>query len=214
MTVGGFWRSNTLTLILLIMINLAIMTFGQTAWILLGILCLLGAGWLTFKQGMAAGHEACAVRSTVDTVAAEGGFGETKQDRKYAAQAWSASTGLKGMLLSALIPYAFGCLHIICTLLNVEPLILPTRIAAWVMSLPWWCVVLHWQPTFDHLTALSAAVLMITPFLLPLCGYVGYMQGPKLWSHTEEAMKQGRRRAKARSRVAKKRAPKVRGPEI
>ena len=214
MTVGGFWRSNALTLILLIMINLAIMSFGQTAWILLGILCLLGAAWLGFRQGMAAGHEACAVRSTVDTVSAEGGFGETKQDRKFAAQAWSASTGLKGMLLSALIPYAFGCLHIICTLLNVEPLILPTRIAAWVLSLPWWCVVLHWQPTFDHLTALSAAVLMITPFILPMCVYLGYMQGPKLWSHTEEAMKQGRRRAKARSRVAKKRTPKVRGPEI
>lgn len=214
MTVGAIWRSNALTLVLLIMINLAVMSFGETAWILLGLLCLLGAAYLTFRQGMAAGHEACGVRSTVDTVAAEGNFGDTKQDRKFAAQAWSAATGLKGMLLSALIPYAFSCLHIICALLNVEPLVLPTRIAAWALSLPWWCLVIHWQPTFDHLTALSAAVLMVTPFVLPLCGYAGYMQGPKLWAHTEQAMKDGRRRAKARSRVVKKKTPKPRGPEI
>ena len=214
MTAGGIWRSNALMLVLLIVANLAFMTFGQAAWIALGIASLCLSAWLAYKQGLACGHEACAVRSTVETVSADGGFGDTKQDRKYAAQAWSAATGLKGMLLSAVIPYAFGCLHIICTLLNVEPMILPTRIAAWVLSLPWWCVVLHWQSTFERLTPLGAAVLMITPFLLPLCHYAGYMQGPKLWARTEQAMKDGRRRAKARSRVVKKRVSKPRGPEI
>ena len=60
-----------------------------------------------------------------------------------------------------------------------------------------------------------AAVLMISPFVLPLCTFAGYMQGPKLWAKSEEAMAQGRRRARAKSRVAqKKRAPRVRKPEI
>lgn len=214
MTVGEIWRGNALTLFLLIIVNLTAMTFGQTAWILLGVLCLCGAAWLTFRRGLATGHEACAVRSTVETVSAEGGFSDSKQDRRYVAQAWSAATGLKGMLLSALVPYAFGCLHILCTLLNAEPLVLPTRVAAWLLSLPWWCVILHWQSTFEYLTPLGAAVLMITPFVLPLCHYAGYMQGPKLWARTENAMKEGRRRAKARSRVGKKRVRKPRGPEI
>ena len=65
MTVGGIWRSNALTLFLLMLLNLGMMSFGQTAWILLGRLALGGAAWLSVRQGLAAGHEACAVRSTV-----------------------------------------------------------------------------------------------------------------------------------------------------
>ena len=60
----------------------------------------------------------------------------------------------------------------------------------------------------------SAALLLITPFLLPLCVFCGYMQGPRLWARTEDAMKQGRRRAKARARVGKKTASKAEKPEI
>ena len=214
MSIGGIWRTNAVTLFVLILLNLAVMSLGEAAWIALGLLCLALAAWLSFRQGMAVGHDACGVLDTVRTLTAEGGFGAEKADRKYAAQAWSAATGLKGTLVAALIPYAASCLYVICALLNVEPLLLPTRILAWVLSLPWWCTVVHWQPTFVQLTPLAAAVLMITPFLLPLCFYAGYLQGPKLWARTEQAMKEGRRRARARSRVGKKRMPKQRKPEV
>ena len=214
MTVGGIWRGNAVSLLVLIFLNLAVMSFGQTAWIALGILCLIGAIWLRFKTGLADGHQACAVRNTVETVAAEGGFGDGRQDRKYVAQAWSVSTGIRGMLLSALIPYVFSCLHIICVLLQADAMILPSRVAAWILSMTWWCIILHWQPVFDHLTPMSVAVMMITPFLLPACHLAGYLQGPKLWAHTETAMAQGRRRAKARSRVIKKKKPRAAKPEV
>lgn len=214
MSIGAIWRANAVILFVLILLNLAIMSLGEAAWIALGILGLALAAWLSLRQGMAAGHDACGVLDTVRTLNAEGGFGGEKADRKYAAQAWSKSTGLRGALLSALIPYAASCLYVVCALLKIEPLALPTRILAWVLSLPWWCLIVHWQPVFVQLTPLAAAVLMVTPFLLPLCFYIGYMQGPRLWAHTEQAMKEGRRRAKARSRVGKKRAPKQRKPEV
>ena len=85
---------------------------------------------------------------------------------------------------------------------------------AWVLALPFWPLVAHWFETYDSLAPALVAVFLISPFVLPLCMFAGYMQGPKLWQKSERAMAQGRRRAKARSRVVKKRAPKVRGPEI
>ena len=214
MSIGEIWRGNAVILFALILLNLAVMSLGDAAWIAIGVAGLAFAAWMSFRQGTVAGHDACGVLDTVNTLRAEGGFGGDKADRRYAAQAWSVSTGVRGVLLSALIPYLASCIYILCTLLRIEPLILPTRIAAWLLSLPWWCVVLHWQPTFVELTPIAAAVLMITPFLLPLCHFAGYMQGPKLWARTEKAMKEGRRRAKARSRVVKKRSPKPRKPEV
>ena len=59
------------------------------------------------------------------------------------------------------------------------------------------------------------SVLMISPFILPLFQFWGYMQGPKLWKKTEQAMADGRRRAKARSRIVKKnKLPRTMKPEI
>ena len=58
------------------------------------------------------------------------------------------------------------------------------------------------------------AMLMISPFILPGCTCLGYLQGPRLWARTEDAMKQGRRRAKARARVGKKMVPRQQKPEI
>ena len=56
---------------------------------------------------------------------------------------------------------------------------------------------------------------MISPFILPLFQFWGYMQGPKLWKKTEQAMADGRRRAKARSRIVKKnKLPRTMKPEI
>lgn len=214
MSIGEIWRTNAVMLFVLILLNLAVMSLSEAAWIALGLLGLAFAAWLSFRQGMAAGHDACGVLDTVRTLAAEGGFGGEKADRKYAARAWNPATGLRGMLVSSLIPYGASCLYILCELLKAEPLVLPTRILAWVLSLPWWCTVVHWQPTFVRLTPVATAVLMITPFLLPLCTYAGYMQGPKLWARTEQAMKEGRRRAKARSRVGKKRVPRQQKPEV
>ncbi len=215
MSVGAMWRSNAVTTALLILLNLAVMSLGDAAWIAIGALGLLGAAWFGFRQGMAAGHDACGVLDTVRALSAEEAtFGQEKADRKYLAQAWSVGSGARAVLLSALIPLAAGCLYIACTLLDVRPMVLPTRIAAWFLALPWWCAVLPWQKSFEQLTPLVAAVLIVTPFLLPLCQFAGYMQGPKLWAHTEQAMKDGRRRAKARSRVAKKRAPRAQKPEV
>ena len=215
MSIGAMWRGNAVTLFILIILNLAVMSLGDAAWIALGVLGLLVAGFMGYRQGMAAGHDACGVLDTVHTLREDDpGFGQNKADRKYLSQAWSASNGLKAMLISALIPYAAGCAYILCTLLNVEGAVLPTRVIAWVLNLPWWCLAVHWQSSFEKLTPLAAAILMITPFLLPLAQYLGYLQGPRLWARTEDAMKQGRRRAKARSRVAKKRVAKPQKPEV
>jgi hypothetical protein len=50
--------------------------------------------------------------------------------------------------------------------------------------------------------------------VLPAATCAGYLQGPKLWKKTEEAMAKGKRRAKARSRIVKKNKPRVQKPQI
>ena len=123
--------------------------------------------------------------------------------------------GVKAVLATALVPYLIGCAYIVLSLLKVDNLAVPMRLVSWVVASPYWPCILPWTHTFDRLTGAVAAVLMISPFVMPLVTFAGYMQGPKLWAKSEKAMAEGKRRAKAKSRVVrKKRVPRSQRPEI
>lgn len=215
MTTGEMWKASATTLFLLILLNLALFTLGNTPWMVLGLVVLAASMFFSFRQGMDFGHNACCILQTVNRAQQPDSAMQGQLEQKVVKQAWSVARGFKGVLAAALIPYAAGCLYIACSLLNVEPLIIPTRLISWVLASPFWPVVLPWYNTFDRLTGVVAAVLMISPFVLPLCTFAGYLQGPKLWAKSEKAMAEGKRRAKAKSRVVrKKQVPRSQRPEI
>lgn len=204
MSVLEMWKSNTITKLLLIVLNMAMFTLGTTPWTVLGLICLALSMIFSFRQGMGMGHHACSVRETVEHSLDADSPTYGQVDRRVVAQAWSVSRGVKGVLASALVSYLIGCLYIICSLLKIDALALPLRLVSWVTASPFWPLVLPWYQTFDRLTGVLAAVLMISPFVLPLCTFAGYMQGPRLWAKSEKAMAEGKRRAKAKSRIARR----------
>lgn len=215
----GMWAVNASALAMLIVVNLALSMTGEALWTLLGILALAGTLFFCHRQGAKLGHGACGISGTVESARKAGDRIYAQLDEKYLAQAWSPATGVRGVLLSALIPYVTGSIYIILTLLwqtnpGLQDAVILSRIAAWALSLPYWPLIMHWHTDFVTLTPAISAMLLISPFVMPLCTYLGYLQGPRLWQHSEEAMKQGRRRAKARARVGKKLAPKIQKPEI
>lgn len=214
MSVMDMWKSNTATWMLLIVLNMAMFTLGTLPWTVLGLICLALAMFFSFRQGMSFGHRACGILETVRRAADPDSPAHGQLDKNVMDCYWSAGRGVKGLLASALIPYLVGCLYIACSLLNRGP-IMPLRLASWVLASPFWPVVLSWYHTFDRLTGVVAAVLMIYPFVLPMCFFGGYMQGPRLWANSEKAMAEGKRRAKAKSRVNRaRRAPRSQRPEI
>ena len=93
-------------------------------------------------------------------------------------------------------------------------LLLVSRLASFAVSLPYMPLVTYWHPVYNVLTWDIVLMLMIGPFLLPAIQFAGYMQGPRLWEKTEKAMAQGKRRAKARSRIVKRNKPRMNQPEI
>ena len=215
MSIADMWKSNLAVHLLLIVLNLALFSLGNTPWMVLGLICLALAMYYSYRQGMNFGHRACGIRETVERSMDPDSPSHGQLDDKVAAQAWSVSRGVRAALACALAPYLIGCLYIIFSLLGMEQVALPMRLVSWVVALPFWPVVLPWYRTFDRLTGVVAAVLMISPFLLPACCFAGYMQGPKLWAKSEKAMAEGRRRAKAKSRVNRKKAvPRAQKPEI
>lgn len=214
MGVKDMVKSNLITLFLLILVNTMCMSFGTTAWIVFGLLLLAAALFSCFRQGMNIGHESCGVLQNVEAAAKEGKNPVDLLGKKYCSGAWSVSRGIKGIFASALIPYAVNCIYIALMLLDVQPAAIFARVAAWFISLPYWPALLHWYETFTTLEAPIIIMLMVSPFIMPAVTFIGYLQGPKLWKKTEEAMAQGKRRAKAKSRVGKKMAPKVQKPEI
>lgn len=215
MSVSEMWRANAVTTVLLIVLNLALFTLGNTPWIVLGLMCLAGSLFFSFRQGMSFGHRACGILQTVEHSQDPASPSYGQVDRRVAAQAWSVSRGVKGVLASALAPYLIGCAYIVLSLAGVQSLALPARLLSWVVASPYWPVVLPWYQTFDRLTGVVAAVLMISPFALPLCTFAGYMQGPRLWAKSEKAMAEGKRRAKAKSRVIRgKKLARSQKPEI
>lgn len=219
MGVKSMWGTNALALAILIGANLAASFAGEGLWLLLSVAALLLMLFFCFRQGMGIGHGACGISGTVESARRAGEKVYAQLDGKYLAQAWSRENAVKGFLLSALIPYAAGSFYIILSLLwnaGVVPEIpvIVSRVLAWVLSLPYWPLIMHWHEDFVTVTPAIAAMLLISPFVLPAATALGYMQGPRLWARTEDAMKQGRRRAKARARVGKKLAPRQQKPEI
>lgn len=219
MGIKSMWETSAVALAILIGGNLAASFTGEALWTIIGIAALLVMLYFCFRQGMGIGHGACGISGTVERAREAGDKVYSQLDDKYLAQAWSRQNAVKGFLLSALIPYAAGALFIIANLLwhaGILPEIpvIVTRIIAWILSLPYWPFIMHWHEDFVTVTPAIAAMLLISPFVLPAATALGYLQGPKLWAKTEEAMKQGRRRAKARARVGKKLAPRQQKPEI
>lgn len=207
-------KSNLVTLFLLILVNTMCMSFGNTAWIIFGILLLAAALFSCYRQGMNIGHQACGVLMNVQQAEKNGKDPEALLGKKYFSQSYSVSRGIKGIFASALLPYAVNCVYIILALVAGEKAVIAGRIAAWFISLPYWPLLLHWYDTFTTLEAPIVIMLMVSPFIMPLFTFAGYLQGPKLWQKTEEAMAKGKRRAKAKSRIVKKKAPRVQKPEI
>lgn len=204
LSVSEMWKGMLLIKVVLIIVGFVVFSFGNTIiWIALGALTLLGGAWMMFRQGQGAGHEACSVSHSVERVISEGKEGEVTQ--KLRSQMWSRSNGAKSVLASALIPYVINAIYIIFMLLDVNfTATIVARLVSWAITMPFWPIVAYWHETFTVLTPDIVAVLMISPFVLPLCHFAGYMTGPKLWEKTEKAMADGRRRAKARSRIVKK----------
>ena len=216
MGVKGIWRANATTLALLIVVNLALTMAGGLLGMIVGIAVLLTGMYLCFRQGMALGHGACGISSTVEGARRAGEEVYAQLDRSYVAQAWSRDVGLRGLLASALIPYAAGGIYILLSLSSAAPQAarIVARTAAWLLSLPFWPLISIWHEDFVSLTPDIAAMLLISPFVLPACTFAGYLQGPRLWANSEAAMKAGRRRAKARARVGKKMVSRKEKPEI
>ena len=218
MGVKGMWRANASMLVLLILVNLAMSMTGETIWIIVGVAMLLLSMYLNYRQGKVMGHGACGVRSTVEDARRAGESVYAQLDRDYLSQVWSVNTGVRGLLASALIPYVAGCIYIVLSLSGAldsqSTPMLAVRIVAWMLSLPYWPIIMHWHADFVSVTPAIVATLMISPFVLPTCTFLGYLRGPKLWEHTETAMKEGRRRAKAKARVGKKLVPRQQKPEI
>ena len=212
MSIMDMWKTCVFTTVLLIFLNLGLFTLNNNlAWTILGLILLLGALYLAYRQGMGFGHEACRLLATLKEV--DGA--RSPVDEKVAKRAWSVNRGVKAVLATALVPYLIGCAYIVLSLLKVDNLAVPMRLVSWVVASPYWPCILPWTHTFDRLTGAVAAVLMISPFVMPLVTFAGYMQGPKLWAKSEKAMAEGKRLAKAKSRVVrKKRVPRSQRPEI
>lgn len=201
---------------MLIFISFTVFSFGNmTVYLIVGLLVMLFGCFLALKQGAAMGHEACSVSASLRRIVESGDKAE-KIEPKMMKQAYSAANGVKAIFAGGLIDYVINVIYIIIMLTKTETgALIISRLASFVMVIPYWPIVSHWHPVFDVLTWDIVAVLMLSPFLLPVCQYIGYRQGPVLWAKTEKAMADGKRRAKARSRIGrKKKTPKMRGPEI
>ena len=211
MSVFEMWRSTLAIKILLVVIGFMVFSFGITGlWVGIGIALLLAGALMVFRQGQSAGHEACAVSKSVAAIGAD------QADKKMLSQMWSVSNGVRSIFAGAAVSYTINAIYIILSVVHApEIATFISRLVSWVITMPYWPIIAAWHETYEFLTTDVILVLMISPFILPLVQFAGYMQGPKLWKKTEQAMVDGRRRAKARSRIVKKnKLPRSMRPEI
>lgn len=216
MTTLTIWKGSLAIKIMMIVLSFTVLSFNNIpVFIGLGLVILLGGCFFAFRQGQGIGHESCSVAHSLMRM--EKDPAKTHQiDPKMYKQAYSVGNGLKGMLASALVSYVINCVYIILRLTGVDetPLLI-SRLAAFIVSMPFWPILAGMHETFTALSPDIVIMLMVGPFVVPACQFLGYLQGPKLWAKTEKAMADGKRRAKARSRIVKKKkVPRSQRPEI
>ena len=166
MSVKEMWKSTVLIKIVLVFIGFILFSIGSNvAWTILGSLVLLGCCWFMFRQGQNAGHESCAVTKSIERVEAEG----KRADEGLYRQAWSRSNGVKSVFAGALFAYAVNAVYIILSLLDVsEMAVMISRVASWVVTMPYWPVIAMFHETYVALTPDIVIVLMASTFLLPI----------------------------------------------
>ena len=214
MTIGNMIKNTIVLKLLLIFISITVFSFGNmTVFALLGIAVLLGGMFASFKQGLAMGHEACAISSSLERIQRDGG---KEPDPLMLRQAYSMNKAVKALFGSALIGYVINCAYIVMMLLKAnEDVMIITRLASFVTIIPYWPLLSHWHAVYNVLTWDIVLLLMVSPFILPAVQLYGYTRGPLMWAKTEKAMADGKRRAKARSRIVKKKKlPRSQRPEI
>ena len=213
------WKGVLSLKIAMIFLSLMVLSFGNsTVFILLGLVILLGGCFMAFRQGQGYGHEACSVKNSVERILADPDKAH-QIDPKMLGQMYSVSAGVKAVFAGGIIGYVVNAVYIIITLLvkTETAAVWGARLASMMVSMPYWPVIHHWHETFTGLAPDMVIMLMAGPFLVPLCQFLGYLQGPKLWERTEKAMGEGKRRAKARSRIVRKKkngTPRSQRPEI
>lgn len=213
MKIIDMWKSTIALKIMAILLGFMISAFGDKLWTWIGIVLLIATCYVAYTQGKGIGHAACSVSKSVARVM-EDSQKSAKVDKALLSQVWSVGNGIKGVFAGALIDYVINCVYIVLMLVDIGDSIMPFRLAAFAMTVPYWPLVASFYEGFYTLGAGIVAVMMIGPFILPLFQFAGYMRGPKLWNKTEEAMAKGKRRAKARSRIVKKNRPRGDKPEI
>ncbi len=214
MTTGNMIKNAIVLKLLMIFVSFTVFSFGNmTVFMLLGIVVLLGCSFAALKQGIAMGHEACAVSNSLERILEKG---DKAPDPLMIRQSYSVSKGVKAIFGSALVDYLINCVYIIFMLLKVdETALIFSRLASFVMVIPYWPILCYWHEVYNVLTWDIVLLLMVSPFILPTIQFIGYTKGPAMWAKTEKAMADGKRRAKARSRIVKKKKlPKSQRPEI
>lgn len=212
------WKGVFTLKIAMIFLALMVLSFGNSlVFILVGLVILLGGCFMAFRQGQGYGHEACSVKNSAEHILADPDKARHLDPKMY-KQMYSVSAGVKAVFAGGIIGYVINSVYIIITLLvkTETGVVWGARLASMLVSLPYWPVIHHWHDTFTGLAPDMVIMLMAGPFLVPLCQFAGYLQGPKLWARTEKAMAEGKRRAKARSRIVRKKkgAPRSQRPEI
>ena len=219
MNAKDMFKSTIMTKFMAIILALLIYSFAgghKVVLTVLGVLALILFLCYSFRVGMALGHESAGVSANIGDII-EGNGNDDQVDKEMYAMAWSWGNGIKGFFAGSVIGYALNCAYIICMKLVPDTAVcIITRIIAWMISLPYWLILNTKHTVFNSLSTDIIIMLMAGPFVIPLAQFLGYLMGPKLWQRTERAMAQGKRRAKARSRVMKKKQPQKRqkGPEI
>ena len=212
MKITEMWRGTLTTKVLLIIVGLMLFSVqNDVLWLIVGTILLIVGCLMSFRQGQGAGHDACGVLASVEKLTSEG----REVDDLLLRQAYRPGRGWAAVFLGGLIDYVINSIYIILTVVGAaEAPVLISRLLSWAVSVPYLAPVALLHETYTALTPDLIIIFLIGPFLLPLFQCLGYLQGPKLWANSEKAMAEGRRRAKARSRIVKKKQYKPRKPEI
>jgi len=183
------------------------MSFGLAFWPFVGTAAMIVSILILYRTGIASGLKGASLRATVE---------KSGKDADGAFDMVQMKKGLPGYVI---VCYALSVLYLAVYAMTASSqggeaaaLSTPvqiTRLFCWIGALPFLPPATFLVGDLTGMSLPIIAVLAVYPLIFPAVYYFAYSRGPALWEARQDAMKKGRRRAKARSRVMKNNKPVI-----
>lgn len=166
--------------------------FSTAGWAISAMIAFVLTQLIVYRRSTMIGEGAAKTADMLERLAQNEPERIHELEGGFVRSAWSKACAVRSALGCAGALYAINALYVVLVLLKLDQNAFFRALAFFVRfdALPMYAMFAPWIEIAGPLNAAHAAILLIAPFICPLAGYLGYLQGRQNWLRTRLKMQE------------------------